>query len=413
MILLRPSEFFNKFYSANYIQDWKAPPNTYYAFVNMIGSGGGGTLCYGGGAGGFVRGLIPITPGETYTIIQNPPTSGDNNSICGLGVGFYGGSTSSFSVKNGATLFSVDRGGKGSNNVGGSYSINNISTLNGYVGGNGGGYGYQYPIGGGGGGIGQGNGSFFIDDANTLINGNVLIAGGSGGGFFSTAGSPYYNATRAASGSGGGIGFNGSGACLASDGTSVYSGAGTGILGKGIKTSSTSVSDYVGGTDINGSNALVNTDAAIGTGGGGGPVLGSTSALVGKSGSLYFPSNKSYLSGLSGLTQVFYELFGVLGGGSSGSYAPSSTYQANGVNSICGGSGGVAYYVINGGGTFASGGHSLICGGGGAGVGSDKYNSRGGDGAGGGGGGSYSKGFGDSNGIGGNGGYGFFTIEWC
>lgn len=135
-------------YSSAGSYSFTVPANVYYLKVFLIGGGGGAVYCSSncatGGAGGYVSGLLPVTPGEVLTVVVGSGGSGANAG------GNTGGGGGTAIYRSGTLLCAAGGGG------GGGYS--NTSSFGG-----GGGSGY--------GGGTQGSGSA-ISAYNTTINGN-------------------------------------------------------------------------------------------------------------------------------------------------------------------------------------------------------------------------------------------------
>ena len=233
------------FTTSNSDQSWVVPSGKTYILVKCWGSGGGAGQrgswysTGSGGGGGFTRGIIPVTPGETLTIrvghggyspaallnTGSAPTFatsypyGGGSSLTGPdGNGYYGGYGGGYcGIFRGSTplLIAGAGGGGGSNQLfyaggpnggagGGTYGLRgevlysfNAATfaeggsqsaggtqLAGYYASGGGGssltggqiQGYQYGGGGGGGYYGGGSGNY-------IVAGTVMGGGGGGSGY--------------------------------------------------------------------------------------------------------------------------------------------------------------------------------------------------------------------------------------
>lgn len=164
--------------------------------VWLWGAGGG----YKGGAGGFASGAIPVTPGDTLTLV----------------VGGGGGTTSGISAFGGGGSFSnAGAGGAG----GGRSGIDLLGTQLIVAGGGGGGTGTSGAVGGGGGGLTGSDGTAIVGgtqgtggtqnaggtSGGGLLTGGVGFRGGGGGGYYGGGGGGVFSATLG--GGGGGSSF--------------------------------------------------------------------------------------------------------------------------------------------------------------------------------------------------------------
>jgi len=228
-------------------------PDTYYftvpagvTSINALTVGGGGaggqsagtvsSAGAGGGGGLSWRNSIPVTPGESLTVIVGSGGSGGSNYIGTSGAGTY--------IKRGNTQLLAAMGGSGgagNNNtrpwyewVGGNGGDGGTNVDAAYGGGNGGkgGNGTSNSTnraGGGGAGGYTGNGGAGGNGGGNPINLGSAGTGGGGGGGASSPGSPY-------SGGGGGVGLYGQGANGAggtNPNVSPYTGSATGKGGSG------------------------------------------------------------------------------------------------------------------------------------------------------------------------------------
>jgi hypothetical protein len=197
------------FTSTGTTQTWTVPAGVSSVSIKEWGAGGGGgssNYASSGGGGGYTFDVLPVTPGETLTII-------------------------------------VGSGGQ-AKNAGQSGAFGGGGSANGYNGGQGGGGGRSevrgqagtVTAGGGGGGgctyaavdqAGAGGGTTGASDAQGSAAGGTQLAGGSGGnpGVQYKGGDSITNASYYVSGSGGG-GWYGGGSGGAWSGTGAYSGAG-------------------------------------------------------------------------------------------------------------------------------------------------------------------------------------------
>lgn len=233
------------------------------------GSGGGINDAIKGGAGGagaFVTGLIPTTPGSTLTIVVG---EGGHAPTGARYTAFGGGGAS-------GTIF-AGQNSRGGGGGGATYVLDGSTVLAAAGGGGGGGGGYQSNIGGAGGAAGLSSGSdggYILTFSDRIGHGGTQIAGGvagisaapAGNGDLLSGGTPVDSHGRA----GGGSGYYGGG------GSDYYSGAGGGssyivggfssgsAAGTGISPGGTSNADYPGlgvghggDTNTNGGNGYL------------------------------------------------------------------------------------------------------------------------------------------------------------
>ena len=169
--------------------------------VKLYGAGGGESILSAGGAGGYVASQIPVTPGETLTVIVGK--KGITGTSSSTVAGGYGGGGSTVSTLGG---------------TGGGRSAIRRSGTEILTAGGGGGGGGSAGIGGGGGGVpvtfagGNGGNDYGTGDGA----GGTSSAGGAGGltnaGTAFTGGNSIYNATGGQyPGAGGGGYFGGGG----------------------------------------------------------------------------------------------------------------------------------------------------------------------------------------------------------
>ena len=191
------------------------PDNVHYISAVCVGAGGGGcggniSAVRGGGAGGsLVYGTIPVTPGETLTVVVG--TGGTGGQYTGSVPGGHGGSSG---IKRGASFILRAKGGKGGgNSTTQDTNLIDADAIN--SGENAGGAGATS----GGGGLGGGGAAGYSGDGGNG-GGNVTSAtDGSGGG---GGGGAYNSYTSWYGGIGGGTWLYGegtSGAAGINDGT--------------------------------------------------------------------------------------------------------------------------------------------------------------------------------------------------
>lgn len=244
-------------YTSSGTYTWVAPTGVTSVSVVAVGGGGGGAWLSGGGGGGLGwRNNIPVTPGNSYTVVVGAGGSPTSAQFGNPGTGSY--------FSNVCLVYGGP--GQGStSNVGGSY--------NGQGGGNGGNGGYN--SGGGGAGGYSGGGGF---NPSTSSNAGTGGAGGKGGvggvcSFSYCCCGYYYGQTYVnSSAGGGGVGLLGQG--------------GNGAAGtNGVYCNSVATGGGGGSGGANGSNAT----ALKGTGGSGGAYGGG-----GGPGGYCYNTNSSY-----------------------------------------------------------------------------------------------------------------------
>jgi hypothetical protein len=195
---------------------WTAPAGVYSVSVVAVGGGASGTINGGGGGGGLGwKNNIPVTPGDSYTVVVgDAPLNGyfadgkngedsyfiDTATVAGLGGKFRLGSYYPDSLGYGGGYVG-DGGGAGGRGYGGS------AFLNYYFYGGGGAGGYSGTGGAGGHYRGQGNSLYQAGGAGT--------GGGGGGGYGTIYGPTTPRRTYAPEwipvGEGGGVGIYGQG----------------------------------------------------------------------------------------------------------------------------------------------------------------------------------------------------------
>ena len=318
--------------------NWTAPIGVTSISALLIGGGGGGggnngsAQCTGGGVGGAGAvgyGIIPVSPGSTYSVTVGAGTgsNGGSSSIIGNGIsetagGAYAGTNNNFGGGAGSSgsgtgtylTYSTSYGGGGSNCQ---------ST------GGGGGAGSS---GAGGGGIGgnAGNGGWGVYNYLTnylqvgqLSAGVYYVAGGAAGSYNSTWAGPGIAGPGA--GTYGGTGQNGL-VVILYNANYIVSTSGAGTTGQGNS----------GGT---GYNFNVNTATFYGGGGGGAGSTGGFETGVLSAGGTGGAGNYSVLSNVISAGQLSAGNYYVAGGGAGGTtYA--STAGVGGLGG--GGAGGVS-----------------------------------------------------------------------
>lgn len=226
---------------------WTAPANVTSVCAVCVGGGGGGTtgnnFAAGGGGGLGWKNNIPVTPGQSYTVVVGAGGTGNTSGGTNGGDSYFINATT---VKGG--------GGLGNNGGGGNYV------------GDGGGNGGPHVVLGGGGGAGgySGDGNSQTGGAGGSGGANGLTGGGAGGGGVgllgegSSGSNASYNNTQGGTlqggggGSGGGSGTNGRvatstpGSGYNQDGD--YGKAG-GEFGGGSGGGEASFDNNIGGTD--------------------------------------------------------------------------------------------------------------------------------------------------------------------
>ena len=242
---------------------WIAPEGVTSVCVVAIGGGGAGlntpSVSSGGGGLGW-KNNIPVTPGQSYTVVvgrRGSRIGSDNLSTCNGGDSYF---INTSTVKGGRGFPPTGLTGAGQFGGGGSYT--------GDGGGNGGdgtwGTGGTEPGGGGAGGYSGngGRGGYGTGSANPFYSATAGSGGGGGGGSYGD-----YTA-----GGGGGVGVYGegaSGARGANPGTYSGSHGGNGGAGSGGQVGYyTTVNSGPNGTK--GSSVSTNADGIAGSYGGGG-----------------------------------------------------------------------------------------------------------------------------------------------
>lgn len=101
-------------------QTWTVPPGVSRIMVEVYGAGGGGAFGGGGGSGGYIKAIVDVSAGQTYTITPGKGGSGVANGSAlpaenGQATIFTGnGVTITANGGNGATLMDPGSGGAGS-----------------------------------------------------------------------------------------------------------------------------------------------------------------------------------------------------------------------------------------------------------------------------------------------------------
>ena len=185
-------------------QTFVVPSNVTRIRVSLNGAGGGGPK---GGAGGLVSGILPVTPGETLTVIV-----GQGGEL--FGANTYGGGGAGGDSASGGGRSAIQRAGADivTAGGGGGFSQYNNPSFPTYRGGNGGGStgedgqadnNYNGKGGtqsaGGAGGPSSGSGSLGT-------GGNGFFGGGGGGGYYGGGGGTINNFSSGTQGGGGGGG---------------------------------------------------------------------------------------------------------------------------------------------------------------------------------------------------------------
>jgi len=227
------------FFFTGATQSWVVPSNVRYVYAKLWGAGGaGGTVggwVYGshGGGGGHTRGLIPVTPGETLTILVGG--GGAVNQGANITFGFGGG-----------CLVNADNryGGGGG---GGTFIFRNYSPTTPKP------EGTPLLVAGGGG--GGGSSRTYQGTGNTSWGYND---GAAGGGRNGQKGNSFFDSVYFAGGNGG-----------------TQTAVGTGGSGSGVQTGKSGGGQYVAGryTDtplVNQYQGGTASDNALGGAGGGG-----------------------------------------------------------------------------------------------------------------------------------------------
>ena len=210
-------------------QSFVVPGGVTKIFAKLWGAGGAcgraGGWTYGadGGGGGYARGLIPVTPGETITVRvgQGGITASSTATIFGGGgMGPTGGN---------------DYSGSGG---GGCYIFRSSTPLLIAAGGGGGGASRAWPgnVGGAGGGLNGENGESIFDGNTAYAGFGGTQVGGGAGGTGGGAGSLYQGGRTTSSwGGGGGGGYYGGGAGgYVEDDTMAGGGGGSGFVDAGV-----------------------------------------------------------------------------------------------------------------------------------------------------------------------------------
>jgi hypothetical protein len=223
----------------NYNTSFTIPANVYYIFVKMWGAGGGGGAYGGwrqgsfGGGGGFSQGLIPVTPGATFSIRAGDrglsrsnsnafpdggkaTSSGSDNRYAGNGGG--SSSVAVSTINSGAWCMYAGAGGGGGSVNG--YAKNGGGAGGGTTGQPGQSTGYtgisNYGKGGTqttGGAAGVGDSSYNGSNGAYNSGGNYYgptdgsYCGGGGGGYYGGGAGSYYTGNSSMGGGGGGSGF--------------------------------------------------------------------------------------------------------------------------------------------------------------------------------------------------------------
>nr|MBP7652063.1 fibronectin type III domain-containing protein [Candidatus Dependentiae bacterium] len=192
-------------------QTWTAPANVRQVYVQAWGAGGGKSgysTSYAGGSGGYSSGTVPVSPGQTYTIVVG-------QGGIGLGVGSGGTAGGSATYGGGGYGTMGDASGASGGGLSGFFMGNSGMTFDAsgqarafiIAGGGGGSTGYA-------GGAGAGGGTTGGAGAATGGNGGTQSAGGTGtagadgsalcGGNGSSTG---FQASGSSDGGGGGGGY--------------------------------------------------------------------------------------------------------------------------------------------------------------------------------------------------------------
>lgn len=201
------------------VQTYTVPPGVTAVFIDASGAAGGTSLGYAPGTGVRIGAEVPVTPGETLSVLvggEGSPSSG----------GGGGGGGGSFVFTSGGVLLVAAGGGGGAGSTGNGYDAQ-VGT-SGHDGG-------DSTFGGAGGTDGSGGGAATAFSANGGGGGGWLGDGGNGVGTGSGEGghrvsSPGDAAGGApgADGGGGGYGGGGGGSDVGGGGGGGYSGGGGG-----------------------------------------------------------------------------------------------------------------------------------------------------------------------------------------
>lgn len=244
-VIIKAPQLYGISYVTPGTYSWTAPANVTSVSVVCVGGGGGGhrytQYSRGGGGGGLGwKNSIPVTPGQSYTVVVG---AGGNYSANGTATTATAGGDSYFID----TATVAGFGGKpGAYNVTVSSTLLAGGTYVGDGGGNGGsgGYGYVYAGGGGGAGGYTGDGGSGYVTSTTTYNGAGNPGSGGGGGGGGSCG------TADTAGGGGGVGIYGQGADGAagagSTGDAAGGGGGSGGQSATTGTFSTTVKSIAG-----------------------------------------------------------------------------------------------------------------------------------------------------------------------
>jgi len=229
-------------------QTWSVPAGITYILAKIWGAGGasgylqngdpGWQYAWNGGAGGFGRGIIPVTPAETLTIkvggrgVRNPGTTrayGGGGAHDTTGDNIYGGGGGGYSGIFRSTTPLLIAGGGGGGGLSYRYPWDDSGGAGGGTTGQAGRCLFGYGFGQGGtqsaGGAQGGNGNGGSGNAGAAyLGGNVATnsyGGAGGGGYYGGgSGSYYYNQWKAndhqMGGGGGGSGYVGNTVIFAS-----------------------------------------------------------------------------------------------------------------------------------------------------------------------------------------------------
>lgn len=185
---------------------WVCPPNVYRVSAVCVGPGGSGTNTYsntngkvGGGGGGLGwKNKIPVTPGQSYTVVVGDGGSGvasyfiNTSIVCG-----YGGGNGSGGNGSGGSYIGDGGGVGGSGNAATFFNYNSS-----FIGGGGGGGAGGYSGKGGKAGVRKAGGP------STFEYAEKGSGGGGAGGYSDYYGGPYYFGGGSG---GGGVGIYGEG----------------------------------------------------------------------------------------------------------------------------------------------------------------------------------------------------------
>ena len=113
---------FKDFFNPDVVNTWTVPAGVDRVLVELWGAGAGGRELSGGGAGGYLKALLDVTPGDTYTITLGEGGIGQTSSASATN----GGTTSI----TGYTFSPLQATGGIATGLGGSTSINpNIKAI--------------------------------------------------------------------------------------------------------------------------------------------------------------------------------------------------------------------------------------------------------------------------------------------